>query len=251
MEGVRRAARVSRLERRRNEDVRQMMEMEESRPGMVVADISFIKKERLGKNSTLYKVKAWLLDVEPPILRKKMPVLLTFLFRLYLIDENDDEIVATVCGEHGIDFVVKISVSRAVASWSKASCLGLTLQNARWFESSWGKKFSHEISASVWDLCPPSIVMHLGSYDRFNIKEEITWTKFYCTEIVRGYGCTVHSYLRDREVRRKVRETLAQIVLKNKDTRLEDRGSLLNLVIAPVHTAMGKEFIVTHTVLCK
>ncbi|KAJ4432362.1 hypothetical protein ANN_20981 [Periplaneta americana] len=27
-----------------------------------------------------------------------------------------------------------------------------------------GKKFSHEISASVWDRCPPSIVMHLGSY---------------------------------------------------------------------------------------
>ncbi|KAJ4448524.1 hypothetical protein ANN_10542 [Periplaneta americana] len=55
---------------------------------------------------------------------------------------------------------------RAVASWSKASRLGLTLRNARWFESSWGKKFSHEISASVWDRCPPSIVMHLGSYDR-------------------------------------------------------------------------------------
>ncbi|KAJ4449538.1 hypothetical protein ANN_00939 [Periplaneta americana] len=29
-----------------------------------------------------------------------------------------------------------------------------------------GKKFSHEISVSVWDQCPPSIVMHLGSYDR-------------------------------------------------------------------------------------
>ncbi|KAJ4447242.1 hypothetical protein ANN_09246 [Periplaneta americana] len=26
-------------------------------------------------------------------------------------------------------------VSRAVASWSKASCLGLALRNARWFES--------------------------------------------------------------------------------------------------------------------
>ncbi|KAJ4427167.1 hypothetical protein ANN_24783 [Periplaneta americana] len=55
--------------------------------------------------------------------------------------------------------------SRAVASWSKASCLGLALRNARWFESSWGKKFSHEISASVWNRYPPSIVMHLGSYD--------------------------------------------------------------------------------------
>ncbi|KAJ4432530.1 hypothetical protein ANN_21152 [Periplaneta americana] len=28
-----------------------------------------------------------------------------------------------------------------------------------------GKKFSHERSDSVWDRCPPSIVMHLGSYD--------------------------------------------------------------------------------------
>ncbi|KAJ4426155.1 hypothetical protein ANN_26964 [Periplaneta americana] len=56
--------------------------------------------------------------------------------------------------------------SRAVASRSKASCLGLALRNARWFESSWGKTFSHEISASVWDRCPPSIVMHLGSCDR-------------------------------------------------------------------------------------
>ncbi|KAJ4434596.1 hypothetical protein ANN_23158 [Periplaneta americana] len=55
--------------------------------------------------------------------------------------------------------------SPAVASRSKASCLGLALRNARCFESSWGKKFSHEISASVWDRCPPSIVMHLGSYD--------------------------------------------------------------------------------------
>ncbi|KAJ4438760.1 hypothetical protein ANN_14711 [Periplaneta americana] len=50
---------------------------------------------------------------------------------------------------------------RGVAS--KASRLGLALRHARWFESSWGKKFSHEISASVWDRCPPSIVMHLGA----------------------------------------------------------------------------------------
>ncbi|KAJ4445243.1 hypothetical protein ANN_07044 [Periplaneta americana] len=56
--------------------------------------------------------------------------------------------------------------SRAVASWSKASCLGLALRNARCSESSCGKKFSHEISVSVWDRCPPSIVMQLGSYDR-------------------------------------------------------------------------------------
>ncbi|KAJ4445818.1 hypothetical protein ANN_12503 [Periplaneta americana] len=61
------------------------------------------------------------------------------------------------------DKKVKLSTSRAVASWSKASCLGLALRNAFWFESSWGKKFSHEISASVWDRCPPSIVMNLGA----------------------------------------------------------------------------------------
>ncbi|KAJ4432521.1 hypothetical protein ANN_21143 [Periplaneta americana] len=47
--------------------------------------------------------------------------------------------------------------SRAVASWSKASCLVLALRNARRFESSCGKKFSHELSASVWDQCPPSM----------------------------------------------------------------------------------------------
>ncbi|KAJ4438437.1 hypothetical protein ANN_14382 [Periplaneta americana] len=57
-----------------------------------------------------------------------------------------------------------IIVSRAVASWFKASSLGLGLRNARWFESSWEKKYSHKISAGVWDRCPPSIVMHLGSY---------------------------------------------------------------------------------------
>ncbi|KAJ4448949.1 hypothetical protein ANN_00341 [Periplaneta americana] len=59
----------------------------------------------------------------------------------------------------------------AVASWSKASRLGLAFRNARWFESSWGKKLAHEISTCVWDRCPPSIVMHLGSYDRKNDAE--------------------------------------------------------------------------------
>ncbi|KAJ4439281.1 hypothetical protein ANN_07401 [Periplaneta americana] len=63
-----------------------------------------------------------------------------------------------------------VKLSRAVALWSKASCPGPALRNALWFESSWGKKFSHEISASVWDRCPSSIVMHLGSYDRSDIK---------------------------------------------------------------------------------
>ncbi|KAJ4426817.1 hypothetical protein ANN_26616 [Periplaneta americana] len=57
------------------------------------------------------------------------------------------------------------TVYRAVASWSKASCLGLALRNARWFNSSRRKNFPHEISVSVWDRWPSSIVMHLGSYD--------------------------------------------------------------------------------------
>ncbi|KAJ4441926.1 hypothetical protein ANN_11788 [Periplaneta americana] len=61
---------------------------------------------------------------------------------------------------------VELGMSRAVASWSKASCLGPALWNARWFETSWKKKLSHKISASVWDRCPSSIVTHLESYDR-------------------------------------------------------------------------------------
>ncbi|KAJ4451185.1 hypothetical protein ANN_02627 [Periplaneta americana] len=75
---------------------------------------------------------------------------------------------------------------RAVASRSKASRLGLALRNARWLESSWGKKFSHEISASVWDRCPPSIVMHLGSYD--------SWRKLRknCTQVLSPKGNQTH-----------------------------------------------------------
>ncbi|KAJ4444359.1 hypothetical protein ANN_06151 [Periplaneta americana] len=53
-------------------------------------------------------------------------------------------------------------MSRTVASWSKASCLRLALRNARWFE----KKFCHEVLVSIWDRCPSSTTMHLGSYDR-------------------------------------------------------------------------------------
>ncbi|KAJ4429930.1 hypothetical protein ANN_22134 [Periplaneta americana] len=68
---------------------------------------------------------------------------------------------ATVMG-----FVLNTIIVRAVASRSKASRLGLALRNVRWFESSCGKKLSHEISASLWDRCLSSIVMHLGSYDR-------------------------------------------------------------------------------------
>ncbi|KAJ4437187.1 hypothetical protein ANN_17322 [Periplaneta americana] len=99
---------------------------------------------------------------------------------------NSDWVGTPVTYQKSISFIIMISIkgfelkawkvvsvsnstfmsSRAVASWSKASCLGLALRNARWFESSWGKKFSHEILAIVWDRCPPSIVMHLGSYDR-------------------------------------------------------------------------------------
>ncbi|KAJ4445886.1 hypothetical protein ANN_12572 [Periplaneta americana] len=65
---------------------------------------------------------------------------------------------------------------------------GLALRNARWFESSWGKKFSHEISASVWDRCPPSIVMYLGSHDRRSLynKDSIV--------IIRMCRSTKHKY---------------------------------------------------------
>ncbi|KAJ4436377.1 hypothetical protein ANN_19009 [Periplaneta americana] len=59
-------------------------------------------------------------------------------------------------GRNSIALRLSEATSRAVASWSKASCLGLALVNARRFESSWGKKFSHEISASIWDQCQPS-----------------------------------------------------------------------------------------------
>ncbi|KAJ4438234.1 hypothetical protein ANN_14173 [Periplaneta americana] len=65
-----------------------------------------------------------------------------------------------------VKYELSILMAVPVESRSKASCLGLALRNARWFESSWGNKFSHEISASVWDRCPPSIVRHLGNYDR-------------------------------------------------------------------------------------
>ncbi|KAJ4445469.1 hypothetical protein ANN_07277 [Periplaneta americana] len=37
------------------------------------------------------------------------------------------------------------------------------------------------------------------SYHRFNIKEEITWTKFYCTEIVRGYAYSIRKVQDNRE----------------------------------------------------
>ncbi|KAJ4451567.1 hypothetical protein ANN_03036 [Periplaneta americana] len=72
-----------------------------------------------------------------------------------------------------IHIIIAVEQFRAVASWSKASCLGLALRNARWFESSRGKKFSHEISASVWDRCSPSIVMHLWSNDRERSNETV------------------------------------------------------------------------------
>ncbi|KAJ4435044.1 hypothetical protein ANN_23617 [Periplaneta americana] len=75
---------------------------------------------------------------------------------------------------------------------SKASRLGLALRNARWFESSWGKKFSHEISTSVWDLCPSSTVMHLGSYDR----SENSMKTLHLSDNTLSW---MDSYLRDRQ----------------------------------------------------
>ncbi|KAJ4435023.1 hypothetical protein ANN_23596 [Periplaneta americana] len=63
--------------------------------------------------------------------------------------------VAKLCGCHDVN---------SPAPWRRR--LRHPAWDSRWFESSWGKKFSHEISASVCDRCPPSIMMHLGSYDR-------------------------------------------------------------------------------------
>ncbi|KAJ4431212.1 hypothetical protein ANN_19809 [Periplaneta americana] len=63
--------------------------------------------------------------------------------------------------------VVSCYLSSAVASWSKASCLGLALRNARWFESSWRRNFLMKFRPVYGTWSPPSIVMHLGSYDRY------------------------------------------------------------------------------------
>ena len=60
-------------------------------------------------------------------------------------------------------------MSRTVAEWSKVSCLGSVLLDSRCFESPCGNKFSQGILASVCDRCQPSIVRHLGSYDRYRI----------------------------------------------------------------------------------
>ncbi|KAJ4427251.1 hypothetical protein ANN_24869 [Periplaneta americana] len=92
------------------------------------------------------------------------------VFQAVMISVTNPAVRSSISGSNvkiHIPLQITTCMSRAVASLSKASCLGLALRNVRWFESSWGKKFSHEISASVWDRCPPSIVMHLGSYDRF------------------------------------------------------------------------------------
>ncbi|KAJ4433201.1 hypothetical protein ANN_15458 [Periplaneta americana] len=65
-------------------------------------------------------------------------------------DISSSEKINTFASAHISQFrSINIEASRAVASWSKASYLGLALRNANWFESSWGKKFSHDISASV------------------------------------------------------------------------------------------------------
>jgi hypothetical protein len=36
---------------------------------------------------------------------KKKPVALAFLLRLYLIDENDDELIVTVAAQHGVELL--------------------------------------------------------------------------------------------------------------------------------------------------
>ncbi|KAJ4447305.1 hypothetical protein ANN_09309 [Periplaneta americana] len=53
------------------------------------------------------------------------------------------------------------------------------------------EELSQEISASVWDRCPPSIVMHLGSYDSCTPLRRVTlYIMCICGELCRvlGYG---------------------------------------------------------------
>ncbi|KAJ4451445.1 hypothetical protein ANN_02907 [Periplaneta americana] len=77
-------------------------------------------------------------------------------------------------------------MSRAVASRSKASRLGPALRNARWFESSWGKKLSHEISVRERDQ--KTYLLELYEYKSKRIYSEQSRT--LC-----GSGMRVETYM--------------------------------------------------------
>ncbi|XP_023713867.1 uncharacterized protein LOC111867891 isoform X3 [Cryptotermes secundus] len=174
--------------------------------GMVPANISYIKRKRTNEKE-VYLLKAWVKDIEPPIHNspkmniimglcsycnnmqsyealvvsgtndpmceycfqegKKMPVELGFLLRLYLIDENDDELIATVSAHHGVELL----------------------------------------------------------------------------------GCTANAYRHDNMTRRRVRQMLTKLIEKNKNGPLQNRGPLLKLLIVPVCTSVGIEYIVHNTYL--
>ncbi|KAJ4429785.1 hypothetical protein ANN_21989 [Periplaneta americana] len=67
-----------------------------------------------------------------------------------------------------------------------------------------GKQFSHEISASVWDRYPPSIVMHLGSYDSSQQPTHAKRSNFTTCEL----GSTSDNNSREREVFIELKETI-------------------------------------------
>ncbi|KAJ4440391.1 hypothetical protein ANN_08532 [Periplaneta americana] len=63
-----------------------------------------------------------------------------------------------------------------------------------------GKEISHEISACVWDRCPPSIVMHLGSYDRPLEKPKEEICEVFCMKYIL-YGAETWTLRRSEEKR--------------------------------------------------
>lgn len=60
-------------------------------------------------------------------------------------------------------FANKFTTFRALASWSKASCLGLTLHNACWFESSWGRNFLMTFQPVYGTYVHPALWWILGA----------------------------------------------------------------------------------------
>ncbi|KAJ4446127.1 hypothetical protein ANN_12819 [Periplaneta americana] len=106
--------------------------------------------------------------------------------RHYFLVEHLEKVLVIYCEDN---------YGHCPAPWSKASGLGLALRNARWFESSWGKKFSHEISASVWDKCPPSIVMHSGSYGylKFGAVVKVRQNEKSCPHLGMNPGSSINS----------------------------------------------------------
>ena len=49
-----------------------------------------------------------------------------------------------------------VQKSRTVAQWTKAVCFGSGSRDARWFESPFGKKFSHGFRPVYWTGAHPA-----------------------------------------------------------------------------------------------